>query len=157
MPDVYTTNKNSVVIEKDQRTETQKIDRVIEKTGRKLFEISSVFPFDFFPDKIVIDENKVSLIFGIFFFSEQVFPIFIKDIKNVTVSSSILFASLTFELTGYEKNPQKIKYLWIPGAMRARRIITGLVACHAEKIDTTKLSESKLLEKVEEIGRARTS
>lgn len=67
----------------------------------------------------------------------------------------MLFATLTFEIVGPEKNPHKIKYLKIREALKAKRIIIGLKACFDEKIDTTKLSTSELITKVEEIGKSR--
>ncbi len=46
--DVYTTIDDRVLVEKDSRTEVEKINDVIKKTERKLFEASSFFLLTFF-------------------------------------------------------------------------------------------------------------
>ncbi len=155
MPDIYVTNREGVVIQKDLRTESQKIDTILAKSEPVLFEASAVFPFDLFPDRLIIHPDKVSLIYHIFFFSEQVFPMFIRDLKNVAVGTNVLFGSLLFELQGFEKNPPKLNYLKVSEAIKARRIITGLIAFNNERIDVTKLSTEELAEKAEEVGKAR--
>lgn len=131
------------------------LDKLIAGNQEKIMELQNIFPFDFFPDKIIISKTKVDLIYGVFFFSDQVLSMMIRDIKNVKLMTGILFAGLSFELQGYEVNPPKIKFLSIAQAMKARRIIEGLIACEAKGVDLSSFTTLQLEEKLEELGRAR--
>lgn len=135
--------------------EEQKLIDLQNKTQRTLFTTQSVWPFEFFPDIIRIDENKVDLIYHTFFFNHYTFPVFIKNINGVTITTGIFFASLSIEITGFEKNPDSIHYLPKEEARKAKRIILGLVAANKDGIDVSKVPASRLLKTVEEIGRSR--
>ena len=77
-------------------SEKDKLDKLVLKSRRVLLEIKAVFPFDFFPDKIKIDENKVDIISSNFFFDKHIASILIEHINTVTLSSGVLFASISF-------------------------------------------------------------
>lgn len=132
-----------------------KLDQLVDKSNMRLLTIHTVFPFDFFPDTIHIDENKVDIIHRQFFIEKQMFPILIQNINAVVLTTNLFFATLTIEVSGYEKNPDPIQMLWHKDAILARRIILGLVACFKEGIDISQLAKDEVRRKVEEIGKAR--
>lgn len=136
--------------------EKAKLNTLVNNASDLIFEIKAVFPFDWFRDSIVVDKTKVNLIYRNFFFSKKIFPILIKDIRNVTIDTNPFFASLTFEIKGYELNPQTIKHLQRGQAFRAHNIIMGMVACDREGVDLTNLSKDEILQKVEQIGEPAT-
>src|SRR4051812_47022192 len=63
-----------------------KLDKLLNRTDEKLLRISTVFPFTIFPHQIVIDINKVNVIFRTFFFSQHIHSVVIDDIADVEVS-----------------------------------------------------------------------
>jgi len=139
--------------------QTQKLDNLIKKSKRTLFEVTTVFPFDFFPDRLRIDEIKVDIISHEFFFTKHLISIMIKNINSATMSTGVFFATLNLEVTGFvtghKVKPYPVKYLWKKDAIRARRIILGLIAVEKEKIDLSKVHTDHLVPKIEEIGKAR--
>ncbi len=136
-----------------------KLEKLTESTDRALYELSAVFPFDFFPNKIIIGEKQVVLIFKPFFFSSQIYHYLIEDLLTPVVESSIFFASLRLELGpgGFQQNPPRISYLKKGEAIRARRIMMGLLICKKEGIEFEGMSRTQIVEKVEEIGKIRSS
>lgn len=147
------TSKNAKV-QKTKTTEMNKFEKTLEASKGILFQTKSVFPFDFFPNEIVIDENKVDLIYGLFFFSREVFSISIKNINSAGSSSNLFFGELSIELEGYNENPKPIKYLWRKDAIKARRIINGLITLNKQNVNIARLNIVELKKKVEEIGLA---
>lgn len=133
----------------------KKLDQLTAQTSNILLEIKNTFPFDLFTDKLIIRPTKIDLVYGIFFFSDYILSMLIKDLKTVKVSTGLFFATMSFELQGYETNPPKIKFLSNKKAMQARRIIAGLMAAHQNNVDLAQLPIEDLSGKVEEIGRAR--
>ena len=141
--------------EEPKLAETKKLDDLVTKSRRILYRTKTVFPFDLFPDEIIIDENKVDIIVKPFFYTENVFPVLLKNIHGVTINSSVFFASLSLEVIGMENDPGEIRFLWNNDAYRIKRIITGLTTAIKEGIDLSKVPAEELLTKVEEIGKSR--
>ncbi|MBI4129705.1 hypothetical protein HY468_00145 [Candidatus Roizmanbacteria bacterium] len=133
----------------------QQFNQLIKKSGTILYRVSSVFPFDFFPDTIIIDENKIEIVERTFFLFEKVCPILISDIKTVTVSCGPLFATLYIELIGLQENPGPIPYLWRWEALRASRIILGLMTCFQEGLDLSQLKTDHVADRLVTLGHAR--
>ncbi|HEX7018121.1 MAG TPA: hypothetical protein VF209_04410 [Patescibacteria group bacterium] len=117
-----------------------------------LWRASTVFPFTLFPDEVVVSLSSVDIVYRPFFFSKQVFPILIKDLVTVTVSTNLLFGSLSLEVRFQEQNPPDVNYLWKDDALRLRRIITGLLTAYKEGVDLSKYSPHEILEEVDIIG-----
>ncbi len=141
--------------------EKTKLDLLVTKSHRRLIEVSTVFPFDFFPDTIRIDENKIDVIYRNFFSVKHIVPVLIGDIATVILSSGVVFASIHIQLNKPrppEMDPflsEPINYFWKKDAIKARRIILGLVVAKKEKVDISKISLSELIPKIEEIGKAK--
>lgn len=140
-------------VAKKEEENQQKFEELIDQSNKVLFELKAVFPFDFFPNKIIIDLNRVNIIIKEFFFSERRHSIDFKDIGDVLVETSPFFATLKIVDEGFPEGEIKISYLKKNEAIRARQIIQGLVTCKKEEIDVTKLEDTYLLEKIEELGR----
>lgn len=120
-----------------------------------LFEVKGTFPFDLLPDTVSVDQNKVDIIIREFPFFKRVYSNLIKNINAVTLTTGLFFATLNFEVTGYETNPPLVKWLPIHDAVRARRIITGLIVVFKEGIELSQVHPQEVLQRVEEIGKAR--
>jgi len=134
----------------------EKLEQVKNTENRTLYKAKTVFPFKFFPTEIIVTENSVDIVYSYFFFSTQTFPMLLKDIKNVQASSDIFFSALTFELAGYETNPEKIRFLHSGDAIKIKRIVTGLLVCRQKNIDLSTINALDVLDKIIEIGSANT-
>lgn len=139
-------------MEKDALKEDSKLKNLIAGSNRILLKVSTVFPFDFFPDDIIIDETKVTIIFRTFFWTERVHSIYVKDLSDVLVEVSPFFATLKLVDLGFKENSIDIPFLRKSQAIRARQIIQGLVISAKQGIDVTKYSADHLAQMMQEIG-----
>lgn len=132
--------------------ETEKLDELVKESSEILYEVSAVFPFQLFPDKVIINTTKVTVVHkGLFF--KHIFPILIRDLNTVKVSRGILFASLSFEIKSFEENPEPVSFLWPDQAGKAESIILGLLsAVRAEGVDVSKVPLKKVKKSAEKIG-----
>jgi hypothetical protein len=121
-------------------------------TKFELLRISSVFPFDFFPDTLVVTPEEVNIISKPFFYTEEVYPILIKDVRAVVLNKNLLFAQLTFDIQGIQVLQRQINFLWKEDAELARRLITGSMIVQKEKVDISKYSEVDLKNYLLSIG-----
>lgn len=135
------------------------LDNLAKMTEERLYTLSSVFPFDLFPNKIFIEQKQVIIIYSQFFWSYQDYHVLVEDILMPVVEMGPFFATLRLELGpgGFMQNPPSITFLKKTEALRAKRIIMGLLICKKEGIEFAGLTPDEIVQKVEEIGRVRTN
>ncbi len=135
----------------------QKLEKLVSKSAEILLEIESVFPFTLFPDKVIITEEKVSVINRNFFYSESVKSVLGKDIAHVDVDTNIFFATLTIIDKYFTQDPIMVNHLHKGDALEARRIIQGMIVTSHQEIDITKIDAPDIRYKLEQIGRSTIS
>jgi hypothetical protein len=115
----------------------EKVNTLKKKTQTILFKTRSVFPFDFFPDTLLIDSIKVTFILQKFFYSQEVTSLYISDIENVVVQTGPFFAKLSVISRYVAQRPIKIAFLWKKQAIKAHNILQGLIIANKQDIDMT--------------------
>lgn len=130
---------------------TRELDKLVEKSEAVVFELSSVFPFQLFPDKIIVDEEKVTIVRRHLFF-KRIFPILIRDLLTVKVNRGILFSAMEFEIKRLEENPSPITFLWPDQADKASKYIMGLVGADRERLDLNEMPFKEVKKKIKIIG-----
>jgi hypothetical protein len=76
----------------------------------------------------------------------------VSSLGSVSASIQLLFGTLQLEIHGIDPNPGLFKYLSVQDALKARRILNGLIICYKESVDLSKLDLETVKQKVEEIG-----
>src|SRR3989344_3152212 len=142
-------------IVKDEEKQKEKFEDLLNHGSRVLYKIKTVWPFDPFPNTITIDTEKVTVAFREFFWSAEIRSIHIKNIAQVYADAGPLFATLYIadQIIVDETSRIRMPYLRKGEAMRARRIIQGLLTSHKEGIDVTHIEDRDLVTKLEAIGR----
>lgn len=129
----------------------QTLDNLVRKSNRIIFRLSNkIFPWDFFPTTIIIEESRVTFVFCQFLASQS-HSVDIKDISNVFIESSFFLASLQVVSRTYIQNDIKIGNLNREKAEKARRIIEGLRTFLSNNIDTSNYEIEELINKLEEL------
>ncbi len=146
-------NTASDKINKDVIEDSQRLDDLV-KGNRVLYKINSVFPFDFFPDKIIVDPIKINVVFKEFFSSERVHGIYIRNISDVYVDTGPFFATLKIIDQGIVENTVIVNYLKKKEALKAREIIQGLIVANRHGIDVSAIDDTDLVNKLVSLGEA---
>lgn len=129
----------------------QAVEDMVSNSNRILLRISSVFPWDFYPTSIVVEETRITIIHRQLF-SSQVHSVDIKNISNVFVDTSILFSKLTIVSDTFAENQIIVSRLWKKEAIYIRRIIEGLRMFVNKDIDTTDYEVEELKNKLRELS-----
>lgn len=120
-----------------------------------LFTCDTLFPFDLFPNTLIIDYNKVDIIYRHFFGNNHTVSIPIAQLNYVGVESVFFLSSLKLETKGLEQNPDPIVSLRTKDAVLAKNLIFGLMAAEKHDIDLTDLAKEDIIDKLIEIGTAK--
>ena len=132
-------------------TNRQAVEDMVNNSNRVLLRISSVFPWDFFPTSIIVEETRLTIIHRQLF-SSQAYSVDIKNISNIFIDSSILFSQLTIVSATFAKNQIVVGRLWKKEAIFIRRIIEGLRMFVNKDIDTTGYKTEELIDKLRELS-----
>ncbi len=93
-----------------KEVDRQKVDDLVKKSNRRIISVSSMFPWNIFPNTIDVEESRITFT-NRQFMSSQSHSVEIKDISNVFIESSFFFATLQVVSRTFIKNNIKINYL----------------------------------------------
>ena len=143
--------KNEQTIKEATKKEEDKqtVSDLIKKSNRCIISISSLFPWDFFPNTIQVEESRVTFIFRQFL-SSQSHSVNIQDISNVFIDSSLFFASLRIVTRTFVQNDITIGHLDPKKAYKVQMVIEGLRTFAEHNIDTSNYEVNELIAKIEE-------
>lgn len=135
-------------------TNAEKLDNLTLESKNILFKFQTAFPFDIFPDKIIIDENKVNIVSKDFFFNYHVRSIVIEDITDVSVDTGVFFADLTIVDSSNYRFPitETIRYISKENAFKARKLIQGLILAKSNNINLGSIPISKVTDELCALG-----
>lgn len=132
------------------------LEEISQTSARVIYQIKTIFPFVLFPDEIIVDEEKVSIIIGNFYQSGYLRSVMIKDISNVSINTSMFFSSCTIVDRNYVEDELVIRFLRRNEAFKMRRILMGLIISDENKVDLSAYSIKDLRKYLEKIGASRT-
>lgn len=143
--------KNEQTISKEIKKQEDKqiVSDLIKKSNRRIISISSLFPWTIFPNTMEVEESRVTFIFRQFLTSQS-HSVDIKDISNVFIQSSYLFATLQIVSRTFVQNDITIGHLDVRKALRVQMVIEGLRTFSEHKIDTSNYEVDELISKIEE-------
>lgn len=133
----------------------QTIRDLIKKSNRRIIRISSLFPWDFFPNSIEVEESRITFTFRQFL-SFQSHSVDIQDISNVFIQKSLFFATLQVVSRTFVENDITIEHLNITDAQKVQTVIEGLRTFLEHDIDTSNYEVDELIAKIEEFHTNKT-
>lgn len=143
-------------IVKSKQSELEKavqLRKAVKRSHEIIANVRTVFPVTLFPDSLIIDRTKVSIIYRDFFWTSNVISFQIEDILNVSCSVGPLFGSLTIASRVMSTVDHfHINYLWRSDAIVMQHIIQGYVIAKNNKLDTDQLTRNELLDTLSELG-----
>ncbi|HEU0266004.1 MAG TPA: hypothetical protein VFQ70_00050 [Candidatus Saccharimonadaceae bacterium] len=130
------------------------LKHMVEHSHEVICDKSTVFPFTFFPDEIILDRTKVTIIKRNFFWSSDVLSFRIEDILNVSSSYGPFFGSVTITSRVMSTvDHYEIDHFWRSDAIHIKHMIQGFVIAKHSKIDLDELTVPEIVDTLNELGR----
>jgi hypothetical protein len=129
------------------------LDSLLQGSGETLFETQAIFPFDFVPDRLLVDMAKVTILYREFFGMGTEHTILLNEIRDVDVETGLLTANLRILVSGPGVLWTGIEYLHKHDAMAAKHLIEGLLIARAEHCDLRGLSMPERVSKLSALGK----
>lgn len=146
-------NKGTPIVEKNQET----VNQILQRSQNVLLYISAVFPLDPFPDTLIVDQSKITILHRNFIGFEHIHSILIEDVTDVTVDTGPFFATIYITDSNNPRFPKiiSVSHLKRRDARRARNIIQGLLAAKREGVEFVEgMDLSQITQSIERIGKS---
>ena len=132
---------------------TTDLKKKVRQSHQVLAIARTVFPLTLFPDSVVVDRSKVTIIHRTFFWSAETISFQIEDILNVSASVGPFFGSLTIASRVMSTVDHfHVNYLWRRDAIALKHIIQGYIIAKHSHMDTEHLSQGDLVATLSELG-----
>lgn len=142
----------SVVQKKPVQSPTE-LAHVLEQSNEVLARATTIFPLTLFPDTMILDRTKLTVIRRQFFYSEDVMSIRIEDILNVTSSVGPFFGSVTIATRVLSSDDHfTIHKFTRRDAQHMKHMIQGYVIARQNNIACDHLSHDQLVDTLRELG-----
>jgi hypothetical protein len=142
--------------ESKDNKEEKKLKEIVKESHTTLAKAKAVFPFNFFPDLITIDQHKLSIVYRQFFGIKQTVSVPIENIKNIQADLGPFFGSITVTSDHFINNTQTVNYLTRYDAERIQKLVQGIMVAVKEGVDISKVENHELGELLTDLGRGRT-
>ncbi len=145
---------------KEEETKKNKLQELASKNDIVLMKAKTLFPFDFFPDTLIIDMTKVNIISKHFWATEQITNINLKDVVDVSAETALFMGNLVVtyvpNIEGMmgmiEPTVHRITLMKSKDALRAQRILKGILVARREGIEISKCTPEELMHVIERFG-----
>ncbi len=127
-----------------------------EKEAKVLYSFQTIFPLDPFPAKVSIQPSTISIVNDLFGISKKLITVSMDDVFTIEVESGIFFATLKIQQSQPILPIIEIPYIWKEQAMKARRIMQGLLIVRKKELEIHDMKPDELLPYLEEIGSTHT-
>jgi len=129
------------------------LKKVVKKSHQLLANVRTVFPVTLFPDSVIVDRTKVSIIKRDFFWTSNTISFQIEDILNISCSVGPLFGSLTIASRVMSTVDHfQVNYLWRSEAIFLKHLIQGYIIAKNNKLETDQLSIREMIDTLCELG-----
>ena len=138
------------------KSNLRKIDKlrnIAKRSHEVLVSANTVFPLTIFPDTIIVDRSKITIIKRIFFFTSQTVSIQVEDVLNVSCGLGPFFGSLTISVRVMNSTDHfRTDHFWRHDAVQLKHIIQGFMIAHKNGVDLDQLSREELIEHLNDLG-----
>jgi hypothetical protein len=130
-----------------------RLKKVVKKSHQVLASARTVFPMTLFPDSIIVDRTKISIIKRDFFWTSNVISFQIEDLLNVSCAVGPVFGSLSIASRVMSTVDHfNINYLWRGDALFIKSLIQGHIIAKNNKLETDHLSRQETIDTLLELG-----
>jgi hypothetical protein len=150
-----TAKKEPLTQEKQKELDDiNQLRQTVQKSNQVLATARTVFPITLFPDSIIVDRTKVTIIKRDFFWTSNAISFQIEDILNVSCAVGPLFGSLTIASRVMSTIDHfNINYLWRNDALFIKNLIQGHIIAKNNKLETEHLSLKETIDALWELGK----
>lgn len=136
-----------------EKQELEKLKQMVLHSREVICQAQTVFPLTLFPDDVVLDRTKVTIVKRNFFWSSNVISIRIEDILNVSSNVGPFFGSLILSIRIMNSVDHfQIDRFWRSDAIYLKKMIQGYMIARNNDVSLDTLKKQELIDTLLELG-----
>lgn len=136
----------------DNEKKNPTLDSIVEESNEILAHFKGVWPFDLFPDEVIIDKQAVTIIRHWFFGVGQKITCHFDDLVNAEMNIGPFFGSIQIYSKYFTDGEEDIKWFSRSDVKKIHALLQGLLIAKKEGVDIKSLSKDEILHKLYKIG-----
>jgi len=133
--------------------DADRLKKAVKKSHQVLASTRTVFPMTLFPDSVIVDRTKISIIKRDFFWTSNVISFQIEDLLNVSCAVGPIFGSITIASRVMSTVDHfYVNYLWRGDALFIKSLIQGHIIAKNNKLETDHLTRQETIDTLLELG-----
>ncbi|HVS78728.1 MAG TPA: hypothetical protein VHD84_00350 [Candidatus Saccharimonadales bacterium] len=132
----------------------EKLIDITEKAHDVLFQADSVFPFTLFPDSLIIDREKITIVSRSFIQSAKTVTAPITSLISAEAEVGPFFGSLHITSKYFQDSTQSVEHLWRKDAEEAHRLLQGYIIANERGIDVMEIEKEDLKVLLNDLGQS---
>lgn len=132
--------------------EKPSLDQIMQESNQVLAHFRSVWPFDFFPDEVIIDKKAITIVRHWFFGVGQKITCHFEDLVNSEVQIGPFFGSIKIYSKYFTDGEEDVNWFSRSDAKKIHAILQGLLMAKKEGADIQNIPNDELLYKLYHIG-----
>lgn len=132
----------------------KKLEQAASNAQDVLAQAKAIFPFDLFPDTIIVDREKVTVNHREFFQVGEEISTQIHDVLNVEADTGPFLGSLKLWTRYFSQEPLQVRYLPRDDTQKLKEILQGYIIAMKKDIDCSKFSLKELVPLLQQMGRS---
>ena len=129
------------------------LDEIARESHEELARFKAVWPFDLFPDEIIINKSNVTIIRHFFFFVEEKIICHFDDLINTHLNIGPFFGSIGILSKYFTDGREDVQWFSRRDAERLHAILQGLLIARKEGVSLRQLPKETIIEKLYAIGK----
>lgn len=133
--------------------EVKDLKQMVYQSKEIIARVQTIFPLTLFPDDIILDRTKITIIKRNFFWSANVISIRIEDVLNVSSSVGPFFGSVSISSRVMNSVDHfEVDRLWRSDAIEIKKLIQGYMIAKHSDVVLEDLSVEELVATLEDLG-----
>lgn len=129
------------------------LKKMVYQSKEMIARVQTIFPLTLFPDDIILDRTKVTIIKRNFFWSADVISIRIEDVLNVSSSIGPFFGSVSISSRVMNSVDHfEVDRLWRSDAIEIKKLIQGYMIAKHSDVALEDLPVDELVATLEDLG-----
>ncbi|MDQ5951075.1 MAG: hypothetical protein QG639_352 [Patescibacteria group bacterium] len=125
----------------------------IDRDNEFLFKFTSVFPLDLFPDEVIVDKLKITIVKRDFFFSKRIITFPMTGTIQVQLFRGPITSKVHIDDTStIHQDPIPIKNVWLNDALLFHDLVQGMVIGIKQGVNLMSMSRKEILDNAERWG-----
>lgn len=125
---------------------TQPLPKDVDKKNGCLYNFTSVFPLELFPDRVILDKLKITIIKRGFLLRRRIITLPLTDTVNVRINAGPLTSQLEIADSSVKEIPVRVQHVNNNDALQFQQLVEGIVIGIRQGVNLREMGTDEIID-----------